>query len=370
MTTKKLEIPVPERAPAELLLRHSMPAQDWQLATPRPILRVGGMSPYRPTRREFLIGTGSLLVLAPYGCSGSGQNGDGSGAASGIEIEHDAGRAMIEAPVKRVAAISDEVADLFAALGVEPMGLASTRVSGTPGEPIGDSYYVDIGEPVYLGQAESPSVERLAGLQPELVVMATYGADDVYELLSEVAPTLAYDVGSSSGWWRQPLIDVGRATGREDRAREFIDDYDAHVEELREKVAPVVESSPRLAVLYAPDASTTFVFDERGAPADPHAKLGFKLVVPEGVEIPEEGFAQISPEIVGEMNVDTIIVLRPTSEETPKRLPLDDLLDSLAGEDSNPRVLRQVIDPTRPSSSPVADKQAIEQAAALLLDRG
>lgn len=75
MTTKPPKIPVPERLPAELLLRHSTPAQPWQLAIPQPILRVGGMSPYRPTRREFLIGAGSLLVLAPYGCGSESRQG-------------------------------------------------------------------------------------------------------------------------------------------------------------------------------------------------------------------------------------------------------------------------------------------------------
>lgn len=321
------------------------------------------------TRREFLIGVGSLLVLAPYGCGGSGQDGNGSGSASEAVIEHDAGKSAVEVPAERVAAISDEAVDLLAALGMEPIGLASTRVIGNLGEPIGDSYYVDIGDPVYLGESQSPSVERLAELGPDLIAMVIYETDDVYEQVSKVAPALAYE-HNSTGWWRQPLIDVGRATGREDRAREFIDDYDARVAELRDKVAPVVEESPKLAVLYAPDASFMGVFDERGAPANPHAKLGFELVTPEGVEIPDDGFAQISPEVVSEIEADTIIVLRPTGEETPERLPLDDILDAIGGPEGGPRILQQVIDPTRPSSSPIADKQAIEQAAALLLDRG
>lgn len=75
MTTTTPQIPVPQEVSAELLLRHSIPAQSWQLSIPQPILRVGGMSPYRPTRRQFLIGAGSLLVLAPFGCGSD----DGAG---------------------------------------------------------------------------------------------------------------------------------------------------------------------------------------------------------------------------------------------------------------------------------------------------
>ncbi len=77
---------------------------------------------------------------------------------------------------------------------------------------------------------------------------------------------------------------------------------------------------------------------------------------------------QVSPEVIGDLGADTIVVLRPTSEETPERLPVDGILDAIEQAEGGPRVLRQVIDPMRPSSSPIADKQAIEQAAELLLE--
>lgn len=318
-------------------------------------------------RRFLRIGGAGIAGTALVGAGCGGGAEQGGGGPAGVVIEHDAGSTRVEVPARRVAAISDEAVDLLAALRIEPAGLASSsRIRGTVGKRIGDSCYVDIGEPVYLGKVEAPSVERLAGLQPDLIVADPYGAEDLYERLSEVAPTLSYG-DRSPGWWRGPLTDVGRATGMRDRASDFLAAYDARVAELRDRVAPVVESSPRLAVLYAPDASTTFVFDERGAPANPHAKLGFDLVVPEGLKLPEEGFAQVSSEVVGDLEADTIVVLRSTDEKTPGRLPLDDLLDALGGPEGGPRVLRQVIDLTRPSSSPIADRQAIGQAAKLLL---
>jgi iron complex transport system substrate-binding protein len=320
-------------------------------------------------RRLLSIGGASLagvMALGVVGCGG--RAGEAGGAASAIRVEHEEGEARIEAPARRVVAISDEALDLLVALGVEPVGLASMRIQGSVGQRIGGSpYYVDIGDPVFLGSAESPSVERAAALDPDLIVMSRYGSNDLYRQLSQAAPTLSYSV-SAPGWWRGPLVDVGRATGTEGRGRRFVAEYDALVVRLRKQVAPLVEESPRLAVLYAPDASATFVFDERGAPADPHAKLGFRLVVPDGLKVPPNGFAQVSPEVISDLRADTIVVLRVAREgQKLDRLPLDGILDALEGPDG-PRVLRQVIDPTRPSSSPVADRQAIEQAAELLLE--
>jgi ABC-type Fe3+-hydroxamate transport system substrate-binding protein len=334
------------------------------------MLSVTGARPGRriSRRRLLRIGGASLAGATVLGIAGCGSGSGGGGGASAIAVEHDAGEARIEAPAKRVVAISDEALDLLVALGLEPAGLASTRIQGNVGERIGaSSYYINIGgDPVFLGTADSPSVERIAAMGPDLVVMTRYGSDDLYRRISEAAPTLSYNV-STPGWWRKPLVDVGRATGKEGRAREFVADYDALVARLRERAAPLVEESPRLAVLYAPDASATFVFDERGAPADPHAKLGFDLAVPDGLRIPRDGFTQVSPEVIGDLKADTIVVLRVAREgERLDRLPLDGILDALEGP-GGPRVLRQVIDPTRPSSSPVADRQAIEQAADLLL---
>ena len=129
MTKKTLEIPAPEMIPAEVLLRHSVPAQPWQLATPQPILRVGDMSPYRPTRKEFLIGTGSLLVLAPYGCGGESGAGRKTTSNGTRIIEHELGEARVPARPQRIVVV-DPYASLQTALAVDAPVAGSPDVSG------------------------------------------------------------------------------------------------------------------------------------------------------------------------------------------------------------------------------------------------
>jgi len=328
---------------------------DRRIMTRRELLKIGG------------AGVAGTVLLGAYGCgAGAGSGGEGGGGAGpGLTVEHDAGRTALKGTARRVVAISDETVDLFVALGVEPLGMASSRVRGELGDRIGDSYYADLGDAVYLGDTAEPSVERIAALDPQLVVMESTDAIGLYDRLSSIAPTLSYDV-VAPGWWRRPLADVGRVTGRGGAARRFVAEYDSLVEELRDRVAYLAETSPRLTLLYSPDAATTFVFDERSAPADPYAKLGFDLVVPDGVRVPAAGLVQISPEALSDLSTDTIVVLREVSE----RLPLDGILKAMERGDGGPRVLWQSLDPTRPSSSPVADRQAIEQAAKLLLEGG
>ena len=138
MKTKNLEIPTTTRAPAALLLRRSVPAQPWQLATPQPVLRVGGMSPHRPTRREFLIGAGSLLVLAPYSCGSNGESGAGGEVTSGgtRTIEHELGETRVPRNPRRIVALDFAVIpDCLLALDRIPIG--ATPLDDQSGYPFG-----------------------------------------------------------------------------------------------------------------------------------------------------------------------------------------------------------------------------------------
>lgn len=66
-----------EAAKRAVLSRTSLPARPRQLEPQGMLSPVAG---FRPTRREFLIGAGSLLVLAPYGCGNrenAGRGGEG-----------------------------------------------------------------------------------------------------------------------------------------------------------------------------------------------------------------------------------------------------------------------------------------------------
>lgn len=81
---------------AAALLRAPIPTESWQLTTPQPMLRVAGMSPFRPTRREFLIGCAGLLLLLLTGCGSNG--GDGSDASGQTRtVEHSAGTTKVPA---------------------------------------------------------------------------------------------------------------------------------------------------------------------------------------------------------------------------------------------------------------------------------
>jgi iron complex transport system substrate-binding protein len=92
-----------------------------------------------------------------------------------------------------------------------------------------------------LGGAELPTVggteldiEAIAALDPDLIVgVYSYIDQAVYDQLSTIAPTLAQTDAYADGatpWQEQTLL-TGRALGREERARELVDDVEGRFDE-------------------------------------------------------------------------------------------------------------------------------------------
>jgi len=314
MTTKNLELPVSERIPTELLLRHSTPALDWQLATPNPVLRVGGMSPYRPTRREFLVGAGSLLILAPFGCSGGSGEGGGDAASGARTVEHKYGSTEVSGNPERVVSVGYNDQDTLLAFGVAPVGVREwfgEYPSATwpwAQDELGDA------DPEIVADAESINFEAVANAAPDLIVGVSSGMTrEDYDTLSEIAPTLPQtdeyiDFGVP---WQEQVRLTGRALGMEDRAGEIVADIEDRFAEARER-HPEFEGATGLVAaryegysVYGPD-------DVRGRFL---ADLGFEIPREVAELVGDDFFSNVSEERLALLDVDMLTMFVNTREE-------------------------------------------------------
>jgi len=179
----------------------------------------------RPTRWEFLIGAGSLLVLGAAGCGGGGSRG-GAEEASGEPrtIEHKYGSTEITGASGRVVTVGFTDQDPVLALGVTPVAVR---------EWFGEQPYAtwpwaqdELGDamPEVL-PAMGLNFEQIAALEPDLIIGVSSGmTEQEYGTLSEIAPTLAQwgkfvDYGVP---WQEQMRAIGRALGREGRAEELV----------------------------------------------------------------------------------------------------------------------------------------------------
>lgn len=232
--------PTTKRMSDELLLRHSMLARSSQLTTPSQTLCVAGMSPFRPTRRQFLVGAGSLLVLAPYGCgSESGEGGDtSSGDGYPRTVEHAMGSTELPGKPERIVAVTGQM-DLDTLLALDYAPVAAGHNGGG-----NDSRFIEYQrDEISELDAEvegfkfrpEPEIERIATFEPDLILGHEGWLEPVYDQLSGVAPTVINH--NDDAMWVENLKMICACVGRENAVDGFLSDLEEKTEKTREAMA-------------------------------------------------------------------------------------------------------------------------------------
>lgn len=213
----------------------SVPARSWQLAPTPQILRALLIEDI--TRRDFLVGAGGLLLLAPYGCGNGGEEGGESPSGETRTMEHAFGEVKVPARLRRVVVLNPIAFDASASLGPQPVASVSNLVS------LHDEQLENV--EAELDPVE-PSLERIAALEPDLILHAGFEGElfssGSYEQFSEIAPTAVYAFESDAKWkdYFRFYADVLNESGT---ARELLADYEARTEKLRERLGGVEDIS-------------------------------------------------------------------------------------------------------------------------------
>ena len=291
-----------------------------------PVRRLSAAGP-KPSRREFLFGAGSLLVLGAAGCGGGGTT------AASRSIGHKYGETEVSGVPGRVVTVGFTDQDYVLALGVKPVavrewyGEYDYATWPWARDELGDA------EPEVLPPTEL-NFEQIAGLEPDLIVGVSSGMTrQEYDTLSEIAPTLPQsgefvDFGVP---WQEQTRAIGRALGRQDRAGEVVSDVEARFAAAREE-HPEFEGAGGVVVgLTAEDDSYT---PSPYGPQDVRGRFMSSL----GFRIPEEiadlagdsFFADLSRERLGLIDTDVLVWVTVLAEsfEAVRTDPLYRRLDA------------------------------------------
>ncbi|HLU98441.1 MAG TPA: iron-siderophore ABC transporter substrate-binding protein [Thermobifida alba] len=192
-------------------------------------------------RRAAGAGLATVLTLGLVACGGSDTGGDGESAPSAdgafpVSIESALGVAEITEAPERIVTLGQGSAETAIALGTVPVGIESYEWGSdeTGYLPWIHEAVTEAGEelPVQFTGGEDIDFEAVIELEPDVILAPWSGiTQEQYDILSDIAPTVAYPDLPWSTDWDQQIEIIGEALGRSEEAQGLIDDIERQFEE-------------------------------------------------------------------------------------------------------------------------------------------
>jgi iron complex transport system substrate-binding protein len=244
---------------------------------------------------------GALAVVAALtltACGGeAGQASSGAPVADDAfprTVEHAMGTTEIPARPERVVVLDTGELDTALSLGVTPVGAVTTAVSE---EFL--SYLADDAEGVeVVGTIAEPNLEEIAALQPDLILSNKTRHEELYDELSQIAPTVFADrVGAV---WKENFRLDAEALGLEDEAADLLDDFERDAAALGERVN---EGTTISAMRFVQGAIRVYTADSFIGTV--LADVGLDQLQLETTDVPT--FAELSLEEVTQADADIVL---------------------------------------------------------------
>ncbi|AQQ06151.1 iron siderophore-binding protein [Roseibium algicola] len=153
-----------------------------------------------------------------------------SAPAIARDVTDSMGTVTVPDAPKRIVVLTNEGTEALLALGVTPVGAANSWNGDPWWDHISDA--MDGAEPV--GKESAVNLELIAALEPDLILANKQRHEEIYPQLTAIAPTVMSK--ELRGDWKINFRLYAEALGKEQEADAAIDDYDASVADLREKL--------------------------------------------------------------------------------------------------------------------------------------
>jgi iron complex transport system substrate-binding protein len=148
-------------------------------------------------------------------------------------VQHPMGKTCIPSKPQRIIIISYEILGHALTLGVKPIG--SNYLRGELNSTyISDQSYLGnkVEEVKNIGFSRSPNIEKILELKPDLI-LAWEDAEQIYPMLSKIAPTVLISVALIEANWKTGFRVVAELLGKEEKAQQVLNHYNQRIEQLK-----------------------------------------------------------------------------------------------------------------------------------------
>lgn len=282
----------------------------------------------------------ALLITGCSSPAGKDQDksntGQSSSASYPMTIKHAFGETVIEKQPERVATISWGNQDTPLALGVKPVGVSKANYGEKDKNgllPWTGEKYKELGveKPATFDDIDGLDYEAISNSNPDVILAAYSGiTKEEYDLLSKIAPVVAYPKLPWQTYWRDQITINSTAIGKKDEGEKLVSNLEKLIKEKTGSYSNLKGKKAVFCYFNPADLGKFYIY----LPTDPRAAYLTDL----GLEVPEsitklaetsDSFAvEISSENIDKLK-DVDVIVAYGNDKLLKQLQSDALLGTV-----------------------------------------
>ena len=150
-------------------------------------------------------------------------------------IVHDFGTTELKKAPKRNVILDNLYGEILDPLDITPVGATTGQADSQEFSTLFKKQYKDA-KVVSVGWQGNPDLDKIAELKPDLILM-TGEQEDLYDELSEIAPTVGYQINTDENWdYHETSLKVAEIFDKRDEMKKDLDRLDAREAVFAENV--------------------------------------------------------------------------------------------------------------------------------------
>lgn len=180
--------------------------------------------------------SGLLLYYLPDMTSGhNAESNQTSQTFKEKTIVHDFGTTELKKAPKRIVILDNLYGEILDPLDITPVGATTGQADSQEFSTLFKKQYKDA-KVISVGWQGNPDLDKIAELKADLILM-TGEQEDLYDKLSEIAPTVGYQINTDENWdYHETSLKVAEIFDKRDEMKKDLDRLDAREAVFAENV--------------------------------------------------------------------------------------------------------------------------------------
>lgn len=273
--------------------------------------------------------SGLLLYYLPDMTSGhNAESNKTSQTFKEKTIVHDFGTTELKKVPKRIVILDNLYGEILDPLHITPVGATTGQADSQEFSTLFKKQYKDA-KVVSVGWQGNPDLDKIAELKPDLILM-TGEQEDLYEELSEIAPTVGYQINTDENWdYHETSLKVAEIFDKRDEMKKDLDRVDAREAVFAENVKAKFGNQKLMYLRVTDDDIRYYAYGHFGYLYDTYHFNRAETFNPDDM------FQVIDPDKLKDINPDLLIVQADSQELLDNKLKNNPVWSSLKAVQNN-----------------------------------